>query len=397
MLIYSAAVVTLVGVVVVGGLFWLRHYQELLQLRERLQQKSQQLDEHKEQLIILKTEMKQTFEAAALQALKGSNEEFLKMAELTLTQHQQKAFHHFDQKKQEIGAVVDPLKESLQQFYNQVHSMEIERQRSYAIVENEIKKVIENSAELSKETRALKNALKKPHIRGRWGEVQLRNCVELAGMSEFADLSFQDVNQEDGQTLIPDLVVRMPGGRAVIVDAKTPIDGFLASLEATTEEAKNIEMARHGRQVRDHVKKLGSKAYGERLKDSADFTVMFLPNESFLYAALETQHDLVEYALEKQILIATPPTFIGLLKVIRFGWNEERLTQNAEQISQLGRELHKRISDFVDVYLEVGKSLQSAQDKFDVGLKRLSSRVIVQARRMEELGAKSHKELPSDL
>ncbi len=397
MLILSSISGVLFLVIVAGGFFWLRQYQELIQLRERIQQKDKEAGESLQRFELLKSEFKITFESLAQQVLKGSHQEFLKMAELSFGKHEQQAIHHFDQKKGEIGLLVGPLKESLTQFYNQVNSMEIERQRSYAIVESEIKKVIENSAELSKETRALKNALKKPHIRGRWGEVQLKNCVELAGMSEYSDVTFQDINNDDGQILIPDLIVKMPGGRAVVVDAKTPIDAFLTSLESTTEEEKNNEMIRHGRQVKDHVKKLSLKSYGERLTDSADFTVMFLPNESFLYAALETQPDLVEYALEKQILIATPPTFIGLLKVIRYGWNEEKLTQNAEEISRLGKELHKRVSDFVDVYLEIGKSLKSTQDKYDIGLKRLSTRLIVQARKMEELGAKSHKDLPAEL
>lgn len=377
-----------------GAYRWLKQYQELIQLRERLRGKDLELSEQQAKLEFLKTEMKSTFESIATQALQGSNQEFLKMAELTLSKHEQQAVNNLDKKKTEINHLVDPLKESLNLFHKEVTTMEKERQRSYALVETEIKKVIENSALLSQETRALKDALKKPHIRGRWGEVQLKNCVELAGMSEFADVTFQDSSHEDGQLLIPDLTVKMPGGRNVVVDAKTPIDAFLTSLEMPSEKQRQAEMVRHGKQVKDHVKKLSLKSYGERLAQSADFTVMFLPNESFLYAALETQPDLVEFALEKQILIATPPTFVGLLKVIRYGWNEEKLNQNAEEISKIGKELHKRVADFMESYLEIGRGLQTAQDRYEVGLKRLNSRVIVQAKKMEALGAKSHKDLP---
>src|SRR5690606_5405145 len=161
------------------------------------------------------------------------------------------------------------------------------------------------------------------NVRGRWGEVQLRNCVELAGMSEFADVTFQDAQQaKDGKTHIPDMTVRMPGGRVVIVDAKTPIDAFLAALETTDESERAAEMARHARHIKEHIKNLSSRAYTDNLKNSADFTVMFLPNESFLYAALEVEADIMELALQRKVLIATPPTLIGLLKVIRFGWNE---------------------------------------------------------------------------
>lgn len=381
-------------VLILAALKWLNQYRELIQLRERVAQKDQEIEQQNQKLISFKDEMKSTFENIANETLKGSNQEFLKLAEIAFSKHQQSAEHDLEKKKTEIDNIVNPLKESLQQFHKEVTTMEKERQRSYALVENEIKRVIESSGELSKETRALKDALKKPHVRGRWGEVQLKNCVELAGMSEYADVTFQDVNDEDGKRLIPDLTVKMPGGRTVIVDAKTPIDAFLASLEATTDEEKNAEMIRHGKQVKEHIKKLGQKSYGEVLPDSADFTVMFLPNESFLYAALETQPDLVEYALEKKILVATPPTFVGLLKVIRYGWNEDKLTKNAEEISRIGRELHKRVSDFMDAYFDIGKSLKTAQDKYDVGLKRLNNRVLVQAKKMESLGAKSHKELP---
>jgi DNA recombination protein RmuC len=373
---------------------WLTHYQELLKLREKINSKENEVLDQSNKLEILKSEMKSSFAAAAYEALKGSNQEFLKMAEITLGKHEQQSINNLDKKKVEISNLVGPLKETLSQFYKEVTLMEKERQRSYALVESEIQKVIENSSQLSKETRALKDALKKPHIRGRWGEVQLKNCVELAGMSEYSDVTFQDVNDLDGQLLIPDLTVKMPGGRNVVVDAKTPIDAFLTSLESETEEQRNLEMIRHGKQVKEHVKKLSLKSYGERLSESADFTVMFLPNESFLYAALETQPDLVEYALEKQILITTPPTFVGLLKVIRFGWNEEKLNKNADEISKIGKELHKRVADFMEVYFEVGKALQTATDKYDTGLKRLNSRVIVQAKKMESLGAKSHKDLP---
>ncbi len=393
-------ILSALGLIVLLGLAysiykWLAHYGELVQLRERLVQKNLELQEQEEKIAVFRSEMKTTFEAAAQEALKGSNQEFLKLAELTLSKQQQQAENSLDKKKSEITNIVDPLKESLSHFYKEVTNMEKERQRSYALVESEIKKVVETSVTLSKETRALKDALKKPHIRGRWGEVQLKNCVELAGMSEYADVTFQDINDNDGKRLIPDMTVKMPGGRMVIVDAKTPIDAFLTSLEASTDREKNAEMVRHGKQVKEHIIKLGRKSYNDHVKESADFTVMFLPNESFLYAALETQPDIVEFALEKQILIATPPTFVGLLKVIRFGWNEERLNKNAEEISDIGKELHKRIGDFMEAFFDIGKSIEAAQESYEVGLKRMNSRVLVQAKKMEKLGAKSHKELPT--
>lgn len=334
------------------------------------------------------------FRSIAAQTLEGSSQQFLQLAKTTLEKENVVSAAELDKRKVEINNVVEPLKKKLEEYEINLKGLERERQKSYTLVEQELKRVIELSTTLSFETSALKNALKKPHVRGRWGEVQLKNCVELAGMSEYADVSFQDSSTHEDGRLIPDMTVKMPGGRIVIVDAKTPIEAFMSSLEATEDDVRAAELARHGRHVKDHIKKLSQKAYSEHLKDSADFTVMFLPNESFLYAALETESDLMEFAIQKKILIATPPTLIGLLKVIRFGWNEERLAENAQKISEVGSELHKRVVEFVDAFISIGKYLDKAKDEYTTGLARLESRVIVQAKRLEQLGAKSNKSLP---
>jgi len=363
----------------------------------RAQSLESELIAKKDSILEISTQMKDTFQALAHQTLEGQSKQFLDLAQSTLARHTDLAQKDLLQRQTSIDALLNPLRQTLETVQKQTAEIEKERQKSYTTVENELRRVIESSQNLSQETRSLKDALKKPHIRGRWGEVQLKNCVELAGMSEFADVTFQDVNTLDEGRLIPDMTVKMPGGRIVIVDAKTPLDGFIASLEATTEDEKNIQMKRHGLQVKDHVKKLSQKAYNEHLTNSADFTVMFLPNESFLYAALETQSDLIEFALDKKILIATPPTFVGLLKVIRYGWNEDRLAKTAETVRDIGRELHKRLVDFTETYVAIGKSLDSAKDRYDEGFKRLNSRLAVQARKMEKLGVKGSKSLPEEL
>lgn len=384
--------------VAIGVSFYFYRRWMMLQLEiERTQrselEKKMQLQQESWQAIT--QQMKESFQSIAHQTIEGQSRQFLDLAQQTLSQQNEVAKLDLEKRQISMDSLIHPLQKTLDSLQQKANELEKERQKSYVLVENELKRVVESSVALSHETRALKDALKKPHVRGRWGEVQLRNCVELAGMSEFADVQFQDINtSEEGQKLIPDMTVKMPGGRRVVVDAKTPIDAFIASLEATTDEQKNIEMRRHGLQVKEHVKKLSLKSYNEHLKESADFTVLFLPNESFLYAALETQPDLVEFAIEKKILIATPPTFIGLLKVIRYGWNEEKLAANAEKIRDVGRELHKRVSEFVETYISVGKYLGLASDKYEDGLKRLHQRVLIQARKMEELGAQSTKELP---
>lgn len=363
-------------------------------LNSTLQNKFYQADAQAQLQEKMMLSMKESFQSLAHQTLEGQTKQFLELAQQTMSKHTELAQMDLSKRQEGIDALLTPLRQTLESVQKQTTEMEKERQKSYTQVESELRNVVAYSQQLSQETRSLKDALKKPHIRGRWGEVQLKNCVELAGMSEFADVTFQDLNTLEDGTLIPDMTVKMPGGRIVIVDAKTPLDGFIASLESTTDEQKALEMRRHGQQVKDHVKKLSQKAYNEHLAESADFTVMFLPNESFLYAALETQPDLIEFALEKKILIATPPTFVGLLKVVRYGWNEDRLAKTAEQIRDVGRELHKRVVDFVETFLSIGKNIDAAKNKYDEGLKRLNSRVIVQAKKMEKLGAKSNKALP---
>ncbi|MCB0415618.1 MAG: DNA recombination protein RmuC [Bdellovibrionales bacterium] len=360
-------------------------FNSLAQSHKELESLSQQLEKV----------ISNNFKVVASEVLEGNSKQFFQLAKMSFDQQSQENKNLLEKKELKISALVDPLKKSLEEYAHQISYIEKQRLVDNKSIEMELKKVFESNQILSSETNALKNALKKPHIRGRWGEVQLKNCIELAGMSEYCDVSFQDQHTgDDGQRLIPDMTVKMPGGHTVVVDAKTPLDAFLSSLEATTEEERLIELSRHGRHVKDHVKNLSSKAYAESIPGSADFTVLFLPNESFLYAALEVEPEIVEFALEKKILIATPPTLIGLLKVIRFGWNEEKLAENAQKISMAGQELHKRICDFLDAYANMGKHLEKAQEEYNKGYKRLESRVLVQAKKLETLGAKSNKSLP---
>ncbi|MCC7404057.1 MAG: DNA recombination protein RmuC [Bdellovibrionales bacterium] len=357
-----------------------------------------QLDEQKRFLAESKETLENSFRSLAAKALEGNNQQFIDLAKQILAKESGTISADLEKRDQGLRLLLDPLKDSLNRYQSFAQQIEVERQKSYSSLATELRRVVDASSSLAQTTTALKDALKKPHVRGRWGEMQLRNCIELAGMSEYSDVHFQDATtNEEGLRLIPDMTVRMPGGRLVVVDAKTPIDAFIASLETTDREVRDAEMVRHGRHVKDHVKRLATRAYGDLLEESADFTVMFLPNESFLYAALETEPDLVEFALQRKVLIATPPTLIGLLKVIRFGWNEEKLAANAKLISDAGKELHKRVCDFVEAYTNVGKALEKARTEFDTGMMRLERRVLVQARRLEKLGAKSSKSLPEGL
>lgn len=361
---------------------------ELTALRERFESEKSYYE-------LTSSELEKRFKGIAEEVLGGNQQRFFAMAKEQFSKEAELHHSQFSLREKDFKALVDPLKGVLEQYQSQVQNLEKEHQKTFVSLHGEIKRIVESNVLLSQETRQLKDALKKPHVRGRWGEMQLKNCVELAGMSEYADVTFQDsvVDSDNDRLMIPDLTVRMPGGRCLIVDAKTPIDAFLASLEAKTELEREAELLRHSQQVREQVKNLATKKYQESFENSPDFVVMFLPNESFLYAALEKDARLVEFALERKVLIATPPTFIGLLKVIRFGWNEDKLAENAHHISEVGKELHKRLCDFVEAFTNVGKHLDKAKSEYDTGLKRLESRVITQAKRLEDLGAKSRKEI----
>ncbi len=371
---------------------------ENLSLKTELNIVKKTINSNEVTLSKMNEQFKSSFKGLAAEALDLNNKQFLELAKQNLKNESLKNQGHIEKKYQAFEELVNPLKLSLNNYQQKVQNLEVERGKTFSKVESELQKISNLNLQLAKETSALKNALKKPHVRGRWGEVQLKNCIDIAGMSKFADVSFQNsTTTDDGIRYVPDMSVKMPGEKVIYVDAKTPIDAFLESLEASNDTDRDAQMLRHGQHVKNHIKQLSTKAYSDKLKNSADFTIMFLPNESFLYAALETQSDLIEFAIERKILIATPPTLIGLLKVIRYGWNEQSLSENAKVISQVGTELHKRICDFVEAYSNIGKFLDKAQVEYHAGLTRLESRVLTQARRLERLGAKSRKSLPDGL
>ncbi|MDB2426021.1 DNA recombination protein RmuC [bacterium] len=351
---------------------------------EKSQTKKNQDDEY----------LKSSFENLANELLDKNQKKFMEMAKTTLQTETDKSKQHLDKKQEHIELLLSPLKDTLNQYQKQLFDMEKSRGETFGKLENELTNLVKSNLKLSDNTLSLKNALKRPHVRGRWGEVQLKNCIELAGMSEHSDVIFQDAQNVDDKLLIPDMTVNMPGGGKVVVDAKTPIEAFIASIEAHTEEEKAKQVTRHGKHIKKHIQDLSSKEYQKNIKGSADFTVMFLPNESFLYAALEADPNIMEYAIERKILITTPPTLIGLLKVIHMGWNEKKLTENAQKISELGKELHKRVCDFTDSFQGLGTHLDKAKAEYDKSMSRLQKRVLVQTKRFEDLGVKSKKDLP---
>jgi len=278
-----------------------------------------------------------------------------------------------------LSGQVRPLKESLDRMDQQLQSVERVRQESYGALRTQV-------ATLSERAGSLTNALRTPHVRGRWGEAQLRNVVEYAGMIEYCDYVSQATTSTDDGTLRPDLVVRLAGERSVVVDAKVPLDAFLDATAADADQ-RDAHLARHARQLRVHVELLGSKRYWRSLPETPEFVVLFLPAESFLSAALEADASLIEYAADRGVVLASPTTLIALLRTVAHGWRHEALADRAREIHRVGRDLHERIGTMSGHLGKLGRSLEGAVAAYNQAVGSWESRVLVGARRFEELDA----------
>jgi DNA recombination protein RmuC len=329
--------------------------------------------------------MKDTFSAAAADALQKNNKGFLDLATETFERYRSNAVTDFANREKAIEGLIAPVKETLNQFSSSIQELEKSRVGAYEGIREQVKGLIQSQGELRSETANLVGALKTPRVRGRWGEIQLRRVVEFAGMIDHCDfLEQQTATTEEGRRR-PDLIVRLPGNKTIIVDAKSPIDQYLLAVEAEDDVSRRTHLKQYADQIHGHVEQLGSKSYWEQFKSAPEFVFMFLPGDSFYQAALEGDPTLIEAGAAQRVIIATPITLITLLKTVSSGWRQERLADEAEKIGNLGKELYERIATLGDHFAGVGSSLRNAVDKYNSTLATLESRVLVSARRFKDM------------
>jgi len=298
-------------------------------------------------------------------------------------------------RESEFRRLTEPIGKNLERIEKEVAGLSRDRGKADEAVRTLLGEMKAGLGDLGTQTSTLVKALRQPQTRGQWGEVQLKRCVEIAGMTEHVDFELQRTMSDGESVLRPDAVVMLPGKRRVVIDSKVPLDAYLEVLEAEDDAARKGELIRHARQVRDHITKLSSKRYQDQFEsgESPDFVVCFMPSEAALHAAFEAEASLYDYALEQKILIATPTTLVGLLRTVELGWRQEQIAEQAQEIAAAARELHSRTGSFVEHFAKAGRQLNSATKSFDDAVGSWESRIVPQLRRIEEMGAASGKEL----
>lgn len=341
-----------------------------------------------------KAKLQDAFKALSSEALSKNNESFLNLAKTTLEKYQEGAKGDLEKRQEAINKTVEPVGIALKAFNERVDKIEERRTHTDSTLKQQLTQLAESQIRLSQTTTNLVSALRKPEGRGRWGEMQLRRTVELAGMINYCDFEEQaSVETADGQRLRPDMMIRLPNDRQVVVDSKVPLAAYLDALEENDPEAKRAQLDRHARHIREHIKGLSSKAYGKQFDNAPEFVVLFLPNEAIFSAALEQDPQLIEQGVNNQVIIATPTTLIALLKAIAYGWQQEAIAREAKQIAELGKELYERIGVVTGHFAKLGKSLDQTVGHYNKAVSSVESRLFVTAKKFEALDSASAEEM----
>lgn len=336
-------------------------------------------------------QLTRAFSELANQSLKSNSENFLRLAEQNLGAQQEKAKRELGDREKAVEDLVKPIRDALQSSQKQIAELEKSRSEAYGSIKSQLEAMQDSQKSLKQETRNLVNALRRPEVRGRWGEITLRRLVELAGMVEHCDFQEQVHTVNDGKIIRPDMIVRMPDRRVLVVDVKTPLDAYLEAVEADNDKQRKVGLKRHAKNVRAHIRMLASKTYWDQFEDSPEFVILFIPGDQFLSAALNEEPDLIEYALSKQIILATPTSFVALLKAVAYGWRQLVLADNAKEIRTLAEDLYGRLATFVGHMNRMGRQLASSVEHYNKAVGSLERNVLPGARKFVELGVREKK------